>query len=114
MNIRLGPEKVCFKISADELKTLLAGQPLRERIVLGGHGIGLSIHPVATDGAMSATYSADTLRLCLAPEKVRELADMGRSREGLTCDGNGIRVELLVDFRTQKRDPAKSPRGTSF
>lgn len=110
MNVKLGAGGVCFKITAQELEELKSGQPVRECLMLGGNGIGLSIHPVATDGEMSVSYSADVVRLCLSPAKVAELAGMGRSREGLAYNANGIDVALQVDFRTQKRKPGEQPR----
>lgn len=110
MNVKISASGLAFKISAEELETLLSGQPLRESLSIGGNRLGISLHPVETDSAMSVSFSADTIRLCAAPGKIRELADLGRSREGLVHDQDGLEIELLVDFRTQKRPQGELPR----
>lgn len=106
MNVRIDGKGLRFKITEEELKHLLSGTTLEEVLPLGRRALSVVIDPVGVSDELMAIYDEDTIRLVISPAKVQELADMGRSREGLAQSRDDLSVSLQVDFRTQKRKAA--------
>lgn len=103
MNVKIDGEGLRFRLSEDELKTLLNGGTLQETLRIGRRTLGIAVDSVGASDDLIAVYDENTIRLLVSPDKVRELSSMGRSREGLEQTAHGLTVSLQVDFRTQKR-----------
>ncbi|TVQ84549.1 MAG: hypothetical protein EA357_02715 [Micavibrio sp.] len=104
MNVKIDGKSLRFKISADELDHLLSGEIAVQHLPLGGGAVTVMIDPkAAVEGGMTPHMLVQndnaTLRLLVAREKLEELKNLGRDRNGLREECNGIDVTLLLDIR---------------
>ncbi len=108
MNIRIKSQDLRFKISEEELTALLEGGAIREEVIFPGKVFTLMITPVTADRGdisphMEIEKSNIHLNLLVSQKILQELADMGRSREGLRREVSGISVCIQVDLFSGKR-----------
>lgn len=107
MNVKISGKGLRFKITAEELETLLGGNILMETLSIGRKKLSLSVDPAGVNEDMVVSWDEDTIRLLISPAKVKMMADMGRCKDGLEQkEGAGPAVSLQVDLRTQKRQPS--------
>lgn len=106
MNLKLDHTGMRFKITADELAQLQDGKHLKEVLQIGPQRLAIIIDPAGRDDEFGAGYSDGMIWLLLSATKINELATLGRSREGLEQEQDGLVLSLQVDFRTQKRQRA--------
>lgn len=106
MNVKIDGQGLRFRVTAAELEQLQKGVTLQESLQIGRRGLVIVIDPVAVTDNLTAIYDEDRIRLLLSPAKVKKLASMGRSREGLEDVTDDLTISLQVDFRTQKRQLA--------
>ena len=106
MNVKISSTALCFKITASELERLKNAETLLETLSIGRRKLSIAVDPAGVRDDFIVSYDEDTVRLLVSMAKVRELADLGRSRDGLEQDIGGLSVSLQVDFRTQKRQAA--------
>lgn len=103
MNVKIEEQKLRFKISEDELKTLLKGNPVNAKVTLFDKILVTTINPHGRDKIMEPKLVLDRqdvyLNLLIPPTVVQELFDMGQSREGLKKEIGGISISLQVDMR---------------
>jgi hypothetical protein len=104
MNIRIGEGAVRFRISAAELKLLLAGKKLEERLILSGKPVLLVIDPSGT--GLDFIFQEDRIALNVPPNSLLELEQRGRSKEGISANIGGTAVSLQVDLKTYDRQKA--------
>lgn len=102
MNVRIKNQNLRFKITKEELITLLGGHSIYEKIVLLDKALVVTINPNGRGEEMKPKLVLDQedayLNLLIPPPNVRTLFDMGQSREGLVQEINGISVALQVDI----------------
>ncbi|GJL85392.1 MAG: hypothetical protein DHS20C02_11670 [Micavibrio sp.] len=108
MNVRIGEQDLRFKITEEELKTLLAGQCLHVNVGLLNKTLVATINPQGSGESMESKLVLDDseayLNLLIPPGKVEELSDMGRSRAGLKASSDdGLSISLQVDMRADSR-----------
>lgn len=105
MNIRFGDGEVRFRISAEELESLRKGGAVQETVRIGSEALNFEIGPCGDSRDLTAHLRLGVVRLCVPPDKLEALADMGRSREGLACRADGTVLRLQVDVRAYKPRP---------
>ncbi|TNE32309.1 MAG: hypothetical protein EP349_02030 [Alphaproteobacteria bacterium] len=93
-----------FKITGAELEELLAGRPVVNRPVVGGVSVVVVIEPrphlsTGLSAQCLAEKGAVTLQLAVAAEKLTQLKDMGKSRDGIAVTEGDTVLYLLVDAR---------------
>jgi hypothetical protein len=106
MNIRIGEGAVRFRISTEELKLLLAGKKLEERLTLAGKPVLLAIDPFGGDKALELLYRRGHIGLKVSPDSLQELDQGGRSKEGISAATDGGTLSLQVDLKTYARQKA--------
>ncbi len=111
MKVRIEEQDLRFKISEEELNTLLSGQSLSVKIGLAGNPLVVTIDPQGSGDALEPKLVLDDeeahLNLLVSPASVQELSDMGRSRDGLQQEIDGLSVSLQVDLRADSRKACK-------
>jgi len=112
MNVKISEDSVTFKITEEELNTLLSGRALERKMLLGRGTFVVVIdpdpEPFFEDAAahplkLIHDKFETCLMLCTSRDNVRKLFDMGRSRDGLSCHADGMNVSLQVDVRGDSR-----------
>ena len=112
MNVKIAENAVTFKITEAELAGLLSGDILQKTVMIGASGFTMAIDPVsgiqaADGGQASLTVVLDRakarLTLYTSGRHVKKLADMGKSREGLSARCGELDVFLQVDIRNDSR-----------
>ena len=103
MNVKLEEGALRFRISDKELDYLLQGTGLSLELNIAGRKLSAFIVPDDSAAGLFPLYSQDNIQLLVSPEKIRELESLGRSREGVSRECEGVLVSLQVDFRTQKK-----------
>jgi hypothetical protein len=104
MNVKLEEGALRFRISDEELRTLLQGYGLSVSLTIAGKTLSAFIVPGDPAAGFSPLYEQDNIRLQVPPEKLKELERLGRSRDGIFQECGGVLVSLQVDFRTQKKE----------
>lgn len=113
MNVKIAETSITFKISEEELNLLLTGLALENRIFIGNHDFTMVIDP--NPGKHLHNPVGMPLHIVLDPAKSRltlyatmteimKLSDMGKSRDGLSANIDGLDVLLQVDIRKDKRE----------
>lgn len=105
MNIKIGQGGILFKISEEELKTLVAGSGLQEEIQIGLSRFMLSIEKSYEENGITLQAELHVPGLCLtiSDENVRKLLNMGKNKEGISFQVTGTQVTLQVDMRKDSR-----------
>lgn len=113
MNVKISEDSVTFKISEEELNTLLSGKALEKQMMLGRGAFVVVIDPdpeLFFDDAIEHPLKLiqdkfeTCLMLCTSKESIQKLFDMGKSRDGLACRADGMDVFLQVDMRGDSRN----------
>ena len=107
MNVRIEEQNLRFKISEQELRTLIDGHCLSMKVGLLDKMLVVTINPQG-DGddmkvAMVFGRGEVYLNFLIPPEKLLELSEMGRSRAGLEANMDGLSLSLQVDLRSDQR-----------
>lgn len=103
MNLRLARNQLHFKISAEELDQLRAGETLEESVTIGALPLRLRIEPHGEGMAPVFEPAPDAaIRLPVAPGLLDELHALGRDKDGLSRYNGDTPVTLQVDVRSRK------------
>jgi hypothetical protein len=102
MNVKIEEGALRFRISDDEMKMLLLGNSLSVSLNIAGNTLSAGIAPGDVAAGFSLGYEQGNIRLYISRDKIRDLEDLGRSRDGISQECSGVIVSLQVDFRTQK------------
>ena len=112
MKVKITEKSVTFKITEEELNILSAGQPIEKAVPIGGNDFAMVIDPNPAEcfedfkeaplKLILDKYEA-CLMLCTSKDQIQKLIDMGRSKEGLCAQVNGLDVFLLVDLKADTR-----------
>lgn len=105
MNIRIENQNARFKITEIELKTLLNGDTLSAElnsmmvVVIdpSGEGENMRVEHIIDNGLAQLT-------LIISKQKLTDLAGMGKSRDGISVEQNGLLISLQVDVRKNIRE----------
>lgn len=108
MNVKIDHTGLRFRITAEELTQLSQGETLRENLQIGVNQLKIAIISDPENTDLTAVYEEDSIRLLVSPERIETLEKMGRSREGLIQERDGMILSLQVDFRTQKRQSVRA------
>lgn len=112
MNVKISEDSVTFKISEEELGTLLSGKALEKKMMLGKGAFVIVIDPEPEpffDDAIEHPLKLiqdrfeTCLMFCTSKENIQKLFNMGKSRDGLVCHADGMDVFLQVDVRGDSR-----------
>jgi len=101
MNIRIGEGDVRFRVSCEDLKVLLSGKKLEEKLVLAGTPVSLVIEPSGTK--LDFIYAPDRIGLKVPQGMLQSLDESGRNKEGISGDTGGTRISLQVDLKSYSR-----------
>ncbi len=103
MNIKLSAHSVTFKISEEELQFLLADNHLNETISVSGRNFSFFIEPVHSMDTEFFLNEDFSISLKVSDKKIQELAEMGKSRDGICIFQKDINILLQVDVRSDTR-----------
>lgn len=103
MKVKIEEKNLRFKISVEELETLLDGHCLNVKLPLLDKTLIATINPEGNGEAMESKLVSDQsevyLNLLVPPAHIQKLSDMGASRDGLKQEVSGISINLQVDTR---------------
>ncbi len=103
MNVKIEDQNLRFKISEDELKTLLGGHSVHTKIIFLDKTLVVTINPNGRGKMMEPKLILDEveayLNLLVSSSTMQVLSDLGKSREGLKQEVNGTSVTLQVDMK---------------
>lgn len=105
MNLRLGDNSLLFKITEEELLTLIGGTPLEQTLSLPGGSISVRIEPGADRERLDPVIDrgeSPGIRLPVSHALLDRLRSLGRDRDGLQHQSGDTRVALRVDVRGRK------------
>lgn len=107
MNLKLDKGGVVFKISEEEMNALHNGLEKQESIFIDSQEIKIIINR-STEKKETAfnllnNHTGIEFRLILSHEDITSLKQMGRNREGISKQINGINVRIQVDIRQDSR-----------
>lgn len=105
MNLRLGNNKLLFKITEAELTALIEGATLEQQLELPGGPLIVCIDPAGKHEYLDPVLErGDSLRIRLpvSPDLLAMLQALGRDREGIQHQVGDTTVGLQVDVRSQR------------
>lgn len=102
MNVKIEDKAITFKISEPEMRSLLKGKSLENEIHLLTGALKIRINP-EDDNRLDVDFFENALCLKVGKSTLKKLSEMGRSREGVSNDGNATKVSLQVDLRADTR-----------
>ncbi len=105
MKLRLDGHSLRFRITDEDLNALITGRALKENIVIGENNLCFTVIP-GGNAAMAVSCEGSEIKLSVSQDKIRELAGMGRSKEGLKIMQDDLSISLQVDLRKEKRSAA--------
>lgn len=100
MNIRIGNQNIRFKVTEDELGQLLSGDTLEINSLISAR-----IIPNGSD--ILVKHNNGELILMVSKQRLLELMDMGKNREGISAQQGDLSLYLQVDVRKDSRLKAK-------
>ncbi len=107
MNVKIKDRAFQFKITEEELSTLLNNQCIHTEVKVMDKALVVTINPCGREVIMTSKLVIDDgdvyLTLLLPPQKIQELSDMGRSRAGLEQRVGDLSIVLQVDLRADSR-----------
>ncbi len=107
MNVKIKDRSLQFKITEEELNTLLKGQCVHVESKIMDRTLVVTINPRGRESIMTSKLVIDDgdvyLNLLLPPQKIQDLSDMGRSRAGLEQQVGDLSITLQVDLRADSR-----------
>jgi hypothetical protein len=110
MNVKIKDGAFQFKITEEELNTLLNGQCIHMEVKVMDKALVVTINPRSRESIVTSKLVVDDgdvyLNLLLPPLKIQELSDMGRSRAGLEQQVGDLSATLQVDLRADSRKAA--------
>lgn len=106
MNLRMDDKGVRFRITPEELSSLLAGRDIDCRLCIGRHSFGYRISPDDTSDEMTVEMAVGGFCLHVPRTVLDSLNGMGRSKEGVFAIQDGVTVSLQVDLKLQARKAA--------
>ncbi len=98
MNLRIENLNLRFKISEDELRSLIDGEVLETNALIT---VKVKVSEYGDD--LSIDYEGRNLTLEVPKSKLLELSSMGRNRDGISASQAGISLSLQVDVRKDSR-----------
>ena len=105
MNLRLGDNSLLFKITEEELLTLIGGFALEQSLALPGGPISVCIEPGGDAERLDPVIDRGEsvrIRLPVSRALLDMLRSLGRNRDGLQHQSGDTMVALQVDVRSQK------------
>ena len=103
MNVRFGEGAVRFRISCEELQSLLGGNKLEESLTLAGKEVLLTIDPSGADQVLDLIYDQGRIGLKTSLYSLRALDQEGRQKEGIINNVGGSALSLQVDLKSYSR-----------
>jgi predicted nucleic acid-binding protein len=97
MNLKIEDQHLTFKITQDELRTLLETKPLSIETSL----LSITISPAGQGNVLQSTLSANLLTLVISPNILKELSEMGKNRDGITKQIGDLSITIQVDIRKE-------------
>ncbi|MDH5723480.1 MAG: hypothetical protein OEY94_09190 [Alphaproteobacteria bacterium] len=103
MNVRIEDQNLRFKISEAELRTLMTGQPVHAEVAMLDKTLVVTINPFGCNEILDPKLVFDQneayLRLLVSPSSVQALFNLGKNRDGLRQEVDGISVTFQVDMK---------------
>lgn len=106
MNLRISEDGFRFRITPEDLDTLLRGREIDQRVCLGAHCFTYRIAPVKFEKDMKLEMAVAGFCLSVPHAMLEELYDLGRSKEGLSAMQGDVNIALQLDIKTQMRKAA--------
>ncbi len=106
MNVRMEQQSLRFKINETELESLLKGNLIEEKLNIVDTKLTIIIDPNNDENTMLPSMYASTdnisLHLAISQDKLYELKNMGKNREGIKTKYKELQTSLQLDFRKNK------------
>jgi hypothetical protein len=103
MNIKISEGEIAFKIKESELSLLLEGNIIRSEVFVGKGALLIEIDPNHEGQLLCPEIVSSKNGFCFllrtSPLSIRDLAALGRSRDGVVSEWNNLKVSLCVDIR---------------
>ena len=106
MNLRISQNDFRFRITPQDLDTLLHGRDIDQRVCIGTHCFGYGISPVTQDKKMKLEMAVSGFCLFVPRETLEELQDLGRSKDGISIQQGDVTLSLQLDIKTQVKKAA--------
>jgi hypothetical protein len=102
MNVKIKNQDLRFKITEEELSTLLAGHLVHTKADMLDKTLVASINPAGRSEGMEAKLVLDEseayLNLLVPSAQLQALSDMGANRDGLKQKTDTLSITLQVDM----------------
>ena len=106
MNLRISENDFRFRITPQDLDTLLNGRDIDQRVCIGAHCFGYRISPVTRKKKMKLEMAVSGFCLYVPQETLTALRDLGRSKEGVSVQQGDVILSLQLDIKTQMKKAA--------
>lgn len=106
MNLRISEEGFRFRVTSEDLSTLLHGREIDQSVCLGAHCFAYRITPVTFEKDMKLEMAIAGFCLYVPQTMLEELRDLGRSKKGLSVMQGDVNIALQLDIKTQMRKSA--------
>ncbi|HRK98383.1 MAG TPA: hypothetical protein PLE43_07905 [Alphaproteobacteria bacterium] len=107
MNIKFSSQSVTFKISEEELKSLIVDKKLIESLLISGQKVSFAIFPVQSGEMVLDLTEGFAFSLQLPNPKIQELSEMGKSRDGIFLLQDNLKIFVQVDVKSDTRSRKK-------
>ena len=107
MNVKISEEAITFKVTEEEMKTLLSGSVLKSDVRIGPDRFTIKIDPTEESDdippVLHPILQERALVLKTTAQTVQDLSALGKNKEGLSSiSTNGMKVVLQVDVRKRQ------------
>jgi hypothetical protein len=97
MNLNIENENFGFRITPNELESLLQGRDVEQSLCIGNHCFGYRITTARTESDIALEMAVGGFCLYVPRGVLEQLRDLGPSKHGLTIVQSGVEVNLRVE-----------------
>jgi hypothetical protein len=111
VNVKITENSVTFKITVSERDILAKGQKIEKSVPICGNDFVMIIDPAPEEAFQSSKEEPlrlildkdeSCLMLCTTKQQIKSLVDLGRDKDGICANIDGLDVVLQVDIRPEK------------
>ena len=106
MNLRIEENGFRFRITDNDLQSLLQGCDINQHVRVGRQGFSYRIAPVSDKKEMVLEMADSGFCLYVPHKSLECLRDLGRSKEGISVRQDETEISLQVDIKKQLRKAA--------
>lgn len=106
MDLRIEENRFVFRITPDNLETLLRGREIDHRVCVGSHCFTYRITTLTRKESMSLEMAVAGFCLSVPKDSLQRLRDDVDGPDSLSVTQNGTRVVLSIDAGANLREAA--------